>query len=257
MSSRIPIPGADLALEAHFVSDLGCVREINQDVAGIFEGHSNERGCLLVVADGMGGAAAGEVASQMALDEVAEAYFDPDEMDQMAPGALRLALERANAVIFRRSTEEIDLSGMGTTCTAVSVLGRNFFVAQIGDSRAYFLRDGEMEQVTVDHSLAEEMRRRSPDGQSARNVPTNVLTRCLGVSPSVEVDLFERMGALRGGDRLLLCSDGLTNMVERARICEVGSGQDPAAACQQLVAEARDGGGLDNITVLIAEVQVR
>lgn len=249
------IPGRKLHVVAHFQSDVGCVREINQDVAGIFEGEDAVRGCLLLVADGMGGAAAGEVASRLAMDTVSQAYFDPASADDSPAEALGSALVAGNQAIYARGTQNLAMSGMGTTCSTVAITGPDYHVAHVGDSRVYAIENGSIEQITQDHSLAAEMRRRAGGEEIAMGVPTNVLTRCLGVSNEVDVDLFSRRGAVRPGLSLLLCSDGLTNMVDDATICRLVSENTPEEACAQLVERARANGGPDNITVLIARVE--
>lgn len=253
--STFLIPGADLALVAHFETDVGCVRDINQDVAGIFEGEDASRGCLLLVADGMGGAAAGEVASRQAMDSVSHAYFDPAARELEVSDALREAMEEANLAIYQRSAEDASLSGMGTTCTALVVAGRSYHVGHIGDSRAYVVTDGTIEQITLDHSLAEEMRRRTGGNEPMAPVPSNVLTRCMGVGRVVEVDVYSPVTPLRAGLTFVLCSDGLSNMVSDDQILDAVTRLDPPQACQRLVQSARDAGGPDNITVLVARLQ--
>jgi serine/threonine protein phosphatase PrpC len=249
------IPDTDLALVSHYASDVGCVREINQDVAGIFESEDATRGCLLLVADGMGGAAAGEVASREAVDTVSREYFTTGGAEIPAADALRAAMDEANLAIYRRSTEDIALSGMGTTCTALAIIGRDAHLAHIGDSRAYVVADGKIQQITLDHSLAEEMRRRAGGEELATPVPSNVLTRCMGVAKNAEIDVDSLPGALRPGMTFVLCSDGLSNMVSDDEIRQAASREAPDAACATLVQLARDAGGPDNITVLIARVQ--
>ena len=138
------------------VSDVGCVRSNNEDSIGVFPGPDPSHGTLLVVADGMGGAAAGEVASRIAVDTVGERFF----ASEAAPGpALREAVEAGNAAIHVRSGEDPNLSGMGTTCTAVAVMGREVWFAHVGDSRAYLVEGGRLRQLTRDHSLAAEFER--------------------------------------------------------------------------------------------------
>jgi len=232
------------------VSDVGCVRDNNEDSIGVFPGENPSRGTLLVVADGMGGAAAGEVASRIAVETVGERFFAAE-----APpaDALRDAVEAGNTAIHARSGEDPNLSGMGTTCTAVAVIGRRAWFAHVGDSRAYVVEQGRLRQITRDHSLAAEFERHS--GESPVPVRArNVLTRCLGVRPFVEVDVSPEPIPLGDDGTLVICSDGLCNQVDDGEIEQVVTMHRPDGACRRLVQLAKERGAPDNVSVAIARI---
>jgi protein phosphatase len=232
------------------VSDVGCVRDNNEDSIGVFPGEGPARGTLLVVADGMGGAAAGEVASRIAVDTVGERFFASE-----APpaAALQEAVEAGNAAIHARAASDPNLSGMGTTCTAVAVIGREAWFAHVGDSRAYVVDRGRLRQITRDHSLAAEYERHS--GDTAVPVRArNVLTRCLGVRPAVEVDVSAEPIVLADDGTLVICSDGLCNQVADGEIHQVVTMHRPDGACRRLVQLAKERGAPDNVSVAIARI---
>ena len=233
-------------------TDVGVVRSGNEDTYLM----ADERG-LFVVADGMGGHAAGEVASEMAARLVAEAYrpvrgmSDDELMAQMVA-----AIRSANAAIFERTLQEHDKRGMGTTATVLALLPRRYLIGQVGDSRAYMLRGTTLTQITKDHSYVQEQvdaGRLSPE--EARVHPyANVITRCVGSSGDVVPDLY--IGTLEAGDLLLLASDGLTGMMEDEdlqAILEEGGGLEEQV--DRLIAEATRRGGLDNITVVLVQIE--
>ena len=234
------------------LSDVGCVRKNNEDSKGVFASADPGRGHLFIVADGMGGAAAGEVASGIAVETVRATYFDPGSGAR--PGdALRRAIEAANASIHRRAVDDPKLGGMGTTCTAVAVVGRQVWFAHVGDTRAYVAANGNLEQLTRDHSLAAELARSGGEGGAPARAK-NVLTRCLGVKPEVKVDVAEQAVALPDDSVLVMCTDGLTNLVEDGEILHVVSMHLPDGACKRLVTLAKERGGPDNITVIVARL---
>ncbi len=233
-------------------TDVGVVRSGNEDSYLM----ADDRG-LFVVADGMGGHAAGEVASEMASRLVAETYrpargmSDDELMAQMVS-----AIRAANAAIFERTLQEHDKRGMGTTVTALALLPRRYLIGQVGDSRAYVLRANTLTQITKDHSYVQEQvdaGRLSPE--EARVHPyANVITRCVGSSGDVVPDLY--IGTLDAGDLLLLASDGLTGMMEdedlQAILQQEGTLEERV---DQLIAEANRRGGLDNITVILVQIE--
>ena len=235
-------------LRAGAATDVGLVRSNNQDQFLVAER-------LFAVADGMGGHAAGEVASLTAL-EALRAAFDGD---RTADG-LADAVRNANRAVWDRAHEQRDLRGMGTTLTAVALVVDDredevLAIVNVGDSRAYLLRDGELDQLTDDHSVPAELHRagRLSPSEAAAHPQRNVLTRALGVDPDVEVDCF-RVTPYRG-DRLALASDGLFNEVDDRDIARVlRTEPDPEKAAEELVRLARDGGGNDNITVVVVDV---
>ncbi len=224
-------------------TDVGRVREGNEDDYLVDDAMG-----LVAVADGMGGHRAGEVASATALEALRAAIN--------AGQPLRDAIESANEAVFTKSLTDASLRGMGTTLTAGTlVAGGTLLVGHVGDSRAYLLRDGELRQVTVDHSLVEELvrdGRLTPD-EAAVHPQRSIITRALGVDASVEVDVYPV--ELAPGDRLLLCSDGLTGMVQFDAIAAtLRREEDPARAATQLIDAANAAGGEDNITVVVVAV---
>jgi protein phosphatase len=244
--------GGDLRLIVGGLSDLGCVRQNNEDAYGVFQGNDARQGILLVLADGMGGAAAGEVASRLAVDGVCHEYFATSDRAHPADALLR-SIQTANASIYTRAASEPDLKGMGTTCTALSLVGSNMIVAHVGDSRAYLVAGEAIHLLTRDHTLAAELAHMGGGMDLAPEGAKNVLTRCLGNQPEVQVEMSNTV-RLPEDCALVLCSDGLSNMVDAEEIREIVTAQDPAEACETLVTLARERGGPDNITVQVARL---
>jgi protein phosphatase len=197
----------------------------------------------------MGGAAAGEVASRVAVDEV-HAVYENSPRNASARDMLGRAFEAANRAIRMRSRADAELNGMGTTCTAASIVGRNLIVAHVGDSRAYLVREGSIEQISTDHTVASELAKMG----SAPSAASHVLTRSLGTQERVAVDLLSKPIQLAAGQAVVLCSDGLSGMVEADEILDVVQEEAPESACHTLVELARARGGPDNITVVIAKL---
>ncbi|MBA2326436.1 MAG: Stp1/IreP family PP2C-type Ser/Thr phosphatase [Actinobacteria bacterium] len=224
-------------------TDKGRVREGNEDARLI-----NKTMDLYAVADGMGGHQAGEVASETAIEALRAA---------VAKGTpIRDAITLANDAVLERSAADERLRGMGTTMTAATLAaGGTLLIGHVGDSRAYLVRDGELQQVTEDHSLVEEMVRGgelTPE-QAEVHPQRSVITRALGIEPGVEVDMYPI--ELHDGDRILLCSDGLTGMVRTEDIAAILQREpDPQKAANELVDTANKAGGEDNITVVILDV---
>ncbi|HLM54594.1 MAG TPA: Stp1/IreP family PP2C-type Ser/Thr phosphatase [Pyrinomonadaceae bacterium] len=238
-------------------TDKGCVREINEDSGRLVRPNDarllEERGLLLVVADGMGGHSAGEVASQMAVDLISRLYYQ-SQGDALA--ALRDAVSEANRRIFSAAAADESKRGMGTTCTALAIRGGEATVAHVGDSRCYMVRGGDIYQLTEDHSAVMEMVRHGliSKEEARTHEDKNVILRALGTTPEVEVAMAEPF-AVREGDRLLLCSDGLHDLVTDEEIGQTLAGADDLhAAGQQLIELAKGRGGHDNITVGIVGV---
>lgn len=236
-------------------SDPGCERSNNEDSFGIFDSADVSRGCLVVVADGMGGAAAGEVASRLALDTVREVYFG-DLNGRGTRDALVASLETANEVVHAKARGDAALSGMGTTCTAVAIVGNELHIGHVGDSRAYLVRGSSIERLSDDHTLAAELAEMGRGLLNGQGNANHVLTRNIGTYPSVEVDSNERALALRPADAVVLCSDGLSNLVEDEEILTAVRQGTPAEACSALVDMARERGGPDNITVVVGRLEV-
>jgi PPM family protein phosphatase len=223
-----------------FRTDTGRQRTANEDSYYV-------EGRLFAVADGMGGAQAGEVASRIAADE----FESATPSGQSGESYLRSIAESANERIHRFAEDDSSHSGMGTTLTAAMVEGDEVSFAHVGDSRAYVYRDGELRLLTSDHSLVEELRRqgRLTDEQAEDHPQRSIITRALG--PEADVDIDTLTFSARPGDVFLICSDGLTTMVSDARIAELlESSPNLDEAVARLVSEANEAGGRDNITVV-------
>ena len=229
-----------------FRTDTGRQRNANED--SYFA-----RSPIFVVADGMGGAQAGEVASKAAADA-----FDRDLPDAPPERVLRETIEAANRTIHEHARSDPSLAGMGTTITAaiVDAQAEGVAIGHVGDSRAYRLRDGKLERLTRDHSLVEEMRRKGQltDAQAEDHPQRSIITRALGPEAEVEVDL--QTAQAQPGDVFLLCSDGLTTMLDDAKIARLLAGATSmTAAVRALVDEANRAGGRDNITALAFQLE--
>jgi protein phosphatase len=247
-----------MQLKVGAATSVGKVRPINEDAFLTRE----DRG-LFVVCDGMGGAAAGEVASQMAVQtigaEVDSAALPVSSTRGLQPRTtqLGLAVEAANRAIFERAQGDADHAGMGTTVVGAWVVDNVASIAHVGDSRAYVCTHEGFEAVTIDHSLVEAQVRSGIINreQSLTSIHQNILLRALGREPDVEVDLNEI--TIAAGDRLLLCTDGLTRMVSDGDLADTLTRfrGDPQGACDSLITAANDAGGSDNITAVVIEVQ--
>lgn len=238
------------------LSDVGVRRSHNQDALSVLLAADDEqwkiRGHVYVVADGMGAHAVGELASEMSKDIIPHTYhkYAGDGPSQ----ALRKAFIEANSSIYSRGQQNREFKGMGTTTTALVVRPEGAWVGHVGDSRAYRIREGQIEQLSFDHSLVWEMARRhkvNPDG--VQGVPSNIIIRSLGPEANVQVDV-EGPHPLHEGDIFLLCSDGLSGPVSDNEIGAVASVLPPAEACRFLVDLANLRGGPDNITVIVVRV---
>ncbi len=240
-------------------TDVGLRRESNEDHFALWipedAGERERRGALLLVADGMGGAKAGEVASRVAVETVVRGYRESTAEEPIE--ALRGAVEAANQAVHDLSRAQSDLRGMGTTCTAVVVRSHDVSVVHVGDSRAYLVRGDSIRQLTRDHSLvAQLVSERLLTPEQARTDPRrNVVTRSIGVGATIEVDRETLEGGLREGDTLVLCTDGLHGLVSDRELAVTASQPDLEQSCRDLVALARERGGPDNITVLLARPQ--
>ncbi len=211
---------------------------------------------VFIVADGMGGHAAGEVASEMAVRIIARELGDVSRTTNAeAADLIRHSIIEANSAIFQRTLSEQDKRGMGTTATAMVVIGDKYLIGQVGDSRAYVLRDGTLLQLTKDHSYVQEQVDAgylSPE--EARTHPySNVITRCVGANVDVSPDVYS--GTLHVDDVYLLASDGLTGMIEDDDLMDMMQKlREPQQLADELVDEANRRGGLDNVTVIVIRV---
>lgn len=212
---------------------------------------------VFIVADGMGGHAAGEVASEMAVQIIAKELGSLRGLsDEQAGERMRNAIIEANAAIFDRTLSEHDKRGMGTTITSLVLMPQRYLIGQVGDSRAYMLRDGQFLQLTKDHSYVQEqvdLGLLTPE-QARVHPYSNVITRCIGANAEVVPDLY--FGHLRPGDVVLLASDGLTGMLEDPQLATILTGEGgPQQWVDKLINEANRRGGLDNITAIVIRIE--
>lgn len=264
-------PGA-IVLHVFAHSDVGRTREHNEDafvVADLARGEplsfdhlrterASHRGTLFMVADGMGGAAAGEIASEMAVEVVLQQmrrrWRDGSTVEPVAfVGTLKAAAEVANATIHHYAADHPELRGMGTTATIAGLLGDTLYVAQVGDSRAYLVRDGVAVQITKDQSLMQKLIEAGEITveEAEMSDRRNIILQALGPEPHVKIDLTHQ--TVRRDDILVLCSDGLSGLVKAEQIARaVTEEASPELAAERLVDLANSSGGPDNITVVIA-----
>ena len=252
------VPQRHLAVRAVLRTDVGLVRSENQDfgtyTTASEESISHPGGRLLIVADGMGGHRGGATASKLAGETVKMQYLDSETSD--IPTALRQSLSRANARIFSEAQSNPELRGMGTTTSVLAVRDHHGWLAHVGDSRIYLVRDGAIQQLTDDHSLVATMVREGLlTSQEAETHPRrNVLQRSMGVAEDVEIDVrgpFE----LREGDTFILCSDGLHGVVKEQELQEIAAGTIEEAA-DEFLRRALERGAPDNVTVIVARVEM-
>jgi PPM family protein phosphatase len=233
------------AADAICKTDTGRQRRDNEDNAYV-------RVPLFVVADGMGGAQAGEVASALAVEEFRKPLSDDGPPEQR----LSTRVQEANRRIYETAQSAVEHAGMGTTLTAAYLDDSNLAVAHVGDSRAYIFRDGSLTRLTQDHSLVEELIRRGKltEEQAAEHPQRSIITRALGIQQAVEVDTWTY--PVRAGDVVLMCSDGLTSMIGEEQIAAALAGEtDLDRAAERLIAEANAAGGRDNITVVLFRLE--
>jgi serine/threonine protein phosphatase PrpC len=241
-------------------SDIGLKRQLNEDSVISIQPEDQQvmerKGILFVVADGMGGHTRGEVASQLAVNTIRDVYYQQESDDLAA--LLRLAVEQANARIYNENTAispkpEPDQM-MGTTCVAAAVQGDTLYVANVGDSRAYIVRNGQAQQISLDHSVvAQQLRDGLITKEQAKDHPDrNKIYRCLGERDVVEVDTFS--AKVQAGDLLLLCTDGLSELVPEEEVVSIVQQYEPQESVQRLIERANEMGGRDNITAVVARV---
>ncbi len=229
--------------QAYGISDQGCVRENNEDAFYV-----GENG-LFILADGMGGAQAGERASRMAIDSLLESLT---RVQDGAEDGLRPAFEEANRKVMAAAAADASLDGMGTTLIAAMARGTDLLVASVGDSRAYLFDSGKLLAITEDQTWVNEVGRRlGMNDESLRTHPMrHMLTMAIGLSNQLRVHLYSLRP--RHGTQVLLCSDGLHGVVPEARIAaELGTGGDLETKCRALIEAAKRAGGPDNITIIL------
>jgi serine/threonine protein phosphatase PrpC len=242
------------------MSDVGCVRTVNEDYFTYVEPQEDEeftrRGRLLMIADGMGGHKGGQVASGIAVDVVREGFLRAEPTD---PRSVLINLfQQAHYAILEASRTENELQGMGTTCVAAILKDGQLTYGHIGDSRLYLLRDGHAQQLTDDHTLVNSLLQRgmlTPE-QARVHEQRNVLTAAMGsASSDIAGDFAEKPLPLQAGDTLLMCSDGLHGLVTNEEIEWLASDQSLTETCHRLIALAKQRGGPDNITVQLLHVR--
>jgi protein phosphatase len=264
-----------IRIEVFGKTDLGRSRDHNEDcflVADLTKKSASlqpdvrqheigPRGTLFVVADGMGGAAAGELASEMATEAIYTHLVktwnaEEEATPQRFAYRLKEAVEVANSSIHSHAKAHPEVRGMGTTTTAAGVLGDHLYLTQVGDSRAYLIRGGEAHQITKDQSLMQRLVEAGEltEEEAAHSERRNIILQALGPDPKVKVDLTHQ--EVRRGDILVLCSDGLSGQVKKEEIAKiVTTAPDLRAACDQLIQLANERGGPDNITVVIVRFE--
>ena len=241
-------------MEFYFQSDQGKKRRNNQDYANVFTNQSNK--VLALLADGMGGHQAGDIASQLTVNEIGKSWEMTDiTSSEAAVKWLIQKIQNENQRVYEHGQQDIALSGMGTTLEAVSILENKLTLAHVGDSRIYVLREGRLLPLTEDHSLVNELVRSgeiTPE-MAAVHPRKNIITRSVGMPGTIEVDVA--IHNIRPNDRILMCSDGLTNMLSETEITTIISQNTSLQlASQSLIDAANQRGGTDNITVILIDL---
>ena len=272
MSSSTGVPDTgEVIVHVFGRTDVGRTREHNEDAFAVIDltrdratlqpdvrTHTlGAKGSLFMVADGMGGAAAGEIASAMAVDIVVEelraVWVQAKHSDGEAfARAIKQAAKAANERIHAYATAHPEYRGMGTTATVAGLLGDTLYLAQVGDSRGYIVRDGQARQITKDQSLMQKLIEAGEltEEEAAQSERRNIILQALGPEPTIKVDLTHQQ--VRRGDTLVLCSDGLSGQVSKDEIAQIVSAEpDLTLACKRLIDRANENGGPDNITVII------
>ncbi|MEG0805843.1 MAG: Stp1/IreP family PP2C-type Ser/Thr phosphatase [Lachnospiraceae bacterium] len=239
-------------MKLHSNTDAGRAREENQDYVYTSENPVGNLSNLFIVADGMGGHNAGKYASSSVVDTVVESIQHSHKKQIFE--LFETAIQLANTHLMKNADDEVSKQGMGTTLVAATIEEDKLYVANVGDSRLYVVNSNEIRQITKDHSLVEEMIRLGQlDREKAKGHPDkNIITRAVGVTKELKIDYFEV--TLCENDSVLICSDGLTNMVEDNQIKLIMNGQrDVVEKVERLIEEANNNGGKDNITVAVIE----
>lgn len=245
-------------LKVIVLSDLGNVRTNNEDMGMFFkiadEKVIREKGYMLIVADGMGGHQAGEVASNMAANIISREYYKLQGNGSVEKNLAKV-FELANKNIFEMANTQKSYHGMGTTCTTLVVIGKTIYYAHVGDSRAYIQKRDSLVQITEDHTFVQELVN-SGDitaEEAATHPKRNILTNAMGTKPSLRIDTGKCKFELENNDRLLLCSDGLYDYIKDKELKEILKNNGLKNAAEYMIQEAKSRGGHDNITVVLAE----
>ena len=242
-------------MKAFALTNIGVRRNTNQDYAYVSEENVGNLPNILIVADGMGGHKAGEVASEQAVGAVLESIKENDSKDKIS--IIEKAIAEANKKVLDMATSDEKFKGMGTTLVVATLEDNVLYVANVGDSRLYLIEDNEIRQITRDHSLVQEMISLGElDKESARtHTSKNVITRAIGVDKKIVADFFEV--DVNEKTKILLCSDGLSNMVEDSQIIQIidtCEGMTLEDTVHKLIDAANENGGMDNIAVVLANV---
>jgi protein phosphatase len=251
-------PAKSYEVHASVQTDVGCVRDINEDSATFTRPQDPEllarKGLLTLVADGMGGCSGGEIASAMVIAWVPRAYY---ESPSAPHEALKEAFQKVNHEIFSAANKDLNLAGMGTTAVALAICGDLAYAAYVGDSRLYLIRDGRIYLMTQDHSLVFDLVQKGLiTREDARNhEDRNVLVRSLGGRSEVEVSIWDEPMTVHEDDRFLLCSDGLHDLVEDPEILDAVLGADDDSATLKLIGLAKQRGGYDNVTAALVRIR--
>jgi len=251
MTTKLESDVKELHVAGAMRTDVGRVRSANEDtvvfVAPAEGSPAGKKGYLALVADGIGGHAAGEVASALAADVIRRTFY---AADVSTPQALKAAFEAANQEIIDYGALNSDFSGMGTTCTAIAIRDNRLWLAHVGDSRAYLLRDGVLEQLSDDQTLHAQLIRDGVMTPAAaeRSPGGNVILQALGTHQEISPTIWAEGLPLQRGDIVVLCSDGLYELVNNDDIVRIISGRDPQESCHELIESALGAGGYDNIS---------
>jgi protein phosphatase len=247
----------ELRITVGALTDVGQVRDHNEDALGYCQPREREvlaeRGRLYLVADGMGGHVAGEVASEWVVKTVTASYYESHA--QTVRQGLSEAIQQANTILYEASSGEESRRKMATTLVGAVVVGRQLHVANIGDSRAYLLRGDTIRQLTEDHSFVAELVKlgRISQEEAVSHPQRNVVTRALGTRPTVEADFYQE--AIQPGDTVILCTDGLWGEVSQEEMAQMATQPlNPKEMASQWVALANQRGGPDNITVMVLQI---
>ncbi|MGE4282620.1 MAG: Stp1/IreP family PP2C-type Ser/Thr phosphatase [Clostridia bacterium] len=238
-------------------TDKGKARDINEDCFFVSEFNLEDVFGYCIVADGMGGHNAGEIASSLAIEEIKKYikdFYHPDMTDQQVIGIMNDSMSRANKTIYDKSLENQSYNGMGTTAIACIIYDKKIYIAHVGDSRAYLIHESSISQITTDHSMIEELiNSGSITREEAQNHPQkNIITRALGGEENIPVDIH--IQEYSEGDMIIMCTDGLSNMLTDLEILSVLKCRNHLqSAVEELISIANDRGGLDNITVVALE----
>ncbi len=234
-------------------TDKGKKRELNEDYVLTLKGNDYQ---LLIVADGMGGHNAGEIASKLASMRVRDYVFDAYSNTKDKEELLRIAISKANDAVYLKSQENKELSGMGTTLTSILVTGTNVYFGHVGDSRAYIIADGDIRKITQDHSLVQELIDNGSitESEAINHPQRNLITRAVGTEKNVSIDTGCEQ--VKKGDIIMLCSDGLTNYISKEEILEIVKEKE-SGAVEELIRTANERGGSDNISIILASGEDR